>query len=180
MREGIAILIIGASVLAGGCDTGGQARDEAADAPSTAQGNEADAHDTATAPAVGTDSHAHGGSGEPRSLLAIMQQLGVDMTSLTHGLMTDDAEMVAHAAETIANHAPIAPEDIERIHDTLGDEMVEFERLDDNVHELSVRLYDAAESGDTDQVLTLLNEVQRGCVACHTQFRERLRTNAVQ
>lgn len=177
MRGTIAILVVSVSVLMGGCDTGGQAAEDTADASAAARENEVAAHDSASAASVDTDDHAHGGTGEPRALLAIMQQLGVDMTSLTHGLMTDDPQMVARAAEAIANHPPILQSDIERIHGTLGDEMAEFERLDAAVHELSVRLHEAAESGDTDQVLTVLNEVQRGCVACHTRFRERLRTN---
>ncbi len=120
--------------------------------------------------------HAHAAEGEGEALLPIMQKLGTYMTQLTHGLMTDDQAMVARNAASIATHAPITRADLERIHGILGERMAEFERLDEEVHASSVRLQEAAEAGGTADVLTRLNEVQRGCIACHVQFRERLRT----
>jgi len=175
-------MLVGLSVLVGGCrrDTG----QTQADAAPATQADESASHDTHAAAqetaASATDAHAHGGTGEPRLLLPIMTQLGVDMMTLTHGLMTDSAELVAHGADAIAHHPPIAQEDLARISQTLGAEMAEFERLDTEVHEGSIRLYEAVQSGDTDQVLTVLNEVQRGCVECHAKFRNRLRTNTGQ
>jgi hypothetical protein len=178
------LLLVGVSALAPGCDRGGQPAEQRTPEPAAQpdgaaradEGTSPDAHEGAHDAAGGAAGHAHGGTGEPRPLLPIMQQLGTDMVTLTHALMTDSAELVAHAAESIANHPPIAQDEIERIHRTLGDQMHEFERLDEEVHGLSVQLHEAAEAGDTEEVLTLLNQVQRGCVACHTQFRERLRT----
>ena len=111
------------------------------------------------------------------ALLVIMQRLGTRMSALTYGLMTDDGRMVATSAAAIAEHAPIAPDDLARIQRGLGADMAEFERLDAAVHEGSVRLHEAAAAGRTADVLTRLNEVQRGCVACHSQFRERLRAS---
>lgn len=186
MRGRTVMLLTGVFVLAIACDTGGQDAQQAqpdttagvTDATTADGSTSHDAHDAAqSASGAAADGHAHGGTGEPRSLLAIMQQLGTDMVSLTHGLMTDSAQLVAQHAEAIANHAPIAQDDLERIHQTLGEEMQEFERMDEDVHEAAVRLHEATESDDIDAVLTRLNEVQRGCVACHTQFRDRLRTN---
>lgn len=185
MRGIAAVLLVGTSMLVGGCgqDTGQTQADAvpATQADESASHDTHDTHDAAQdAAASATDAHAHGGTGEPRPLLPIMTQLGVDMVTLTHGLMADSAELVAHGAEAIAHHPPIAQEDIDRISRTLGAEMAEFERLDTEVHEGSVRLHEAARSGSTDQVLTILNEVQRGCVACHTKFRDRLRTSTGQ
>jgi len=37
---------------------------------------------------------------------------------------------------------------------------------------------EAARARQLDEVLMRLNEVQRGCMSCHTQFRDRLRTDA--
>ena len=182
MRVGATLTVIAMCMLAGACDggergsTGGSA-DTLAVAPASTGGS-ADTHaaagDTAAADPSG---HAHAAEGEGLALLPIMQKLGADMTSLTYGLMTDDAALVAKSAATIAEHAPIAPAELERIHGVLGTEMAEFERLDEEVHAASVRLSQAAEGGRTAEVLTRLNEVQRGCVACHTKFRQRLRTN---
>ena len=133
-----------------------------------------------TASAAGAAEHAHTGAGEGKRLLPIMQKLGADMTALTYGLMTDSSALVATSAAAIAEHVPIAQSDLDRIHGVLGNEMAEFERLDAVVHEASVQLSRAAEARRTEEVLRLLNEVQRGCLACHTKFRTRLRTNPAQ
>lgn len=138
------------------------------------------AHDD---PAAGEPAaHVHEGVGEPRGLLPIMAQLGVDMTLLTQGLMREDIALMARAAEAIAHHPPISQDDIERIQRELADKWPEFERLDETVHEASVRLHEAVTGPavDLQDVLSRLHEVQRGCVECHTAFRERLRTNPAQ
>jgi len=125
------------------------------------------------------DAHAHAASdGEGLPLLPIMQQLGTDMMVLTQALMTDDHATVATRAGAIAEHAPISQADVARIQSALGEEMHAFEELDIAVHNSSLLLHQAADAHDINAVLTHLSEVQRGCVACHQQFRERLRTTA--
>lgn len=123
------------------------------------------------------DAHAPAEHGEGQALLPIMQHLGSQMNALTYALMTDDTATVASSAAAIAEHVPIAPEELERIHRVLGTAMTEFEALDASVHSAAVQLAEAADSGRTDAVLDRLGEVQRGCVACHAQFRERLRAD---
>lgn len=115
--------------------------------------------------------------GEGELLLVIMQRLGSEMARLTHALMTEDRETLADAAEGIAAHAPISAAELERIQTALGAEMDTFEELDERVHVSSVALRDVARSGDLQDVVRQLGEVQSGCVACHTEFRERLLTN---
>lgn len=181
MRSTVVAVLTGALLFAAACGGGeperaqpqpdGSAQDAAADA----------SHDTpdtmADTGAMEPAGHGHGEAGTGEELLPIMQRLGAEMASLTHGLMTDDAELVARSAAAIAEHAPIAPEELERIQRGLGDDMAEFEQLDASVHAASVRLSEAAAAHRTGDVLTRLNEAQRGCVACHARFRERLRTN---
>lgn len=162
---------IGLSLLAAACNSGerttpGGPADTHAAAP-TARDSSADA----------TASHTHEDEAGGEALLPIMQRLGTSMTAITYGLMTDDTAMIASSAAAIAAHASIAPAELERIHGVLGGEMAEFERLDVEVHDGSVRLQQAAQAGRLDEVLIRLNEVQRGCVACHARFRERLRTS---
>jgi len=169
MRTESVTILIGLAVFAGACDSGQRS---AANRPDT-QAVAAPAPDTASAHA---SAHAHPAEGEGEPLLRIMQRLGTRMSALTYGLMTDDSAMVTTSAAAIAEHAPIAADDLERIRGVLGADMAEFERLDAAVHEGSVRLHDAAAAGRTADVLTGLTEVQRGCVACHSQFRERLRS----
>ena len=142
------------------------------------------ASDQAVQAAGGADEHAgddhashEAHEGEGQALLPIMQRLGSEMVTLTHALMTDDDSTVAASAEAIAAHAPISSEELARIRDELGAELAAFEAVDESVHVASVRLRDAARSGDRQEVVRQLGEVQRGCVSCHAQFRERLRTN---
>lgn len=180
MRHAI-VMLLGSSALVGACSgaepgAGDSATDTLAVAPVSADSSSSARDSAGKALAAEPAGHAHAGEGGGESLLLIMQQLGTNMTSLTYGLMTDDAAMVTRGAAAIARHAPIAPAELERIHGELASEMAEFERLDEAVHAASVRLHQAAEAGLTQEVLTRLNEVQRGCVACHVKFRARLKT----
>jgi cytochrome c556 len=151
----------------------GQSADRTAVARESAVG----APDTLAHLADSGAGHAAAGEGG-QALLPIMQRLGSEMTALTYGLMTDDHEAVMRSAAAIAEHAPISAADLERIHTVLGPDMARFEAVDDSVHVASTRLHDAAQAREPDVVVQRLGEVQRGCVSCHVQFRERLRTNA--
>ena len=167
----------------------GPAEDRSAGARDSAAVTDAD---SATHVTGGTkDEHAGGGEaagdheagghavadGEGQTLLPIMQRLGSEMTALTYALMTDDYATVERSAAAIAEHAPISAEELERIHAVLGSDMARFEAVDESVHVASVRLHEAARARQLDAVVQRLGEVQRGCVSCHVQFRERLRTN---
>lgn len=150
--------------------TDGETPPSAVDQPANAGAN-----------AVSEEQHADHDShdeAEPRPFLAIMQQLGADMVALTYAIVTQNAAEVSRNAGSIAAHSPISPEDIERISNELGPEMARFEELDEAVHLSSARLRDVAQqTGDMQEVVRQLSEVQSGCVACHDEFRERLRTN---
>ncbi len=143
----------------------------------------ADAMAPATDSASGADTTgghsatSHAAAGDGQALLPIMQKLGSDMTALTYALMTDDHETVARSAAEIAEHAPIAADDLARIQTTLGPDMAAFEAVDESVHVASVRLHEAARARQPGLVVERLGDVQRGCVSCHARFRERLRTN---
>jgi cytochrome c556 len=125
--------------------------------------------------------HAAGGHAASteagQALLPIMQRLGSEMTALTYALMTEDDAAVTRSAAAIAEHAPISAEELERIRAELGADMARFEAVDESVHVASVRLHEAARARQPDLAVQRLGEVQRGCVSCHVQFRERLRTN---
>lgn len=134
--------------------------------------------DTGAQAADAHSSPGHAAAGEGgQALLPIMQRLGSEMNALTYALMTDDHEGVARSAAAIAEHAPISAEELERIHAVLGADMAAFEAVDESVHVASVRLHEAARARQLPLVVERLSEVQRGCVSCHMQFRERLRTN---
>jgi hypothetical protein len=109
-------------------------------------------------------------------LLPIMQQLGANMAGLSSALWLEDYAGMAERAGAIAEHTGISPEELHRIQTELGPQMEEFEAADEAVHEASVRMRDAAEARQLDPFLDAYVEVQRGCVSCHTRFRDRLRT----
>lgn len=155
---------------------GGVACEPSPDRSTVASAGDDHAADDHAAGDHATSAHAAAGEGG-MALLPIMQGLGSDMTALTYALMTEDHDGVAKHAAAIAEHAPISAAELERIHRVLGSDMARFEAVDESVHVASVRLRDAARAHQPDQVVTRLAEVQRGCVSCHTQFRERLRTN---
>lgn len=123
--------------------------------------------------AAGHSPAAEGGE----ALLPIMQRLGGEMNALTYALMTDDAETVARSAAAIAAHAPVSAAELDRVRTVLQADMARFEAVDESVHIAAARLREAAQSRKPDLVVQRLGEVQRGCVSCHAQFREQLRTN---
>ena len=91
-------------------------------------------------------------------------------------LWTDDYAGLSERARHLADHAPISAAEIARIESVLGDEMEAFEAADEVVHDAAVRMSEAADARDIDRLLEELSTVQRGCVACHSTFRDRLRT----
>lgn len=127
------------------------------------------------APQHGDHSHA---DVQPLPLLPIMMQMQGHLAGLMQALWLESyADMATHA-RGVAAHAPISAEELARIEAELGPEMAAFEAADEAVHEASLRMLEAAEAEDMEAFLEQLATVQRGCVGCHSEFRERLRTNA--
>lgn len=116
--------------------------------------------------------HGHGeAQGEPMPMLAIMRQLSVDLAAFTHALWLEDFEQMSERSAAIANHPPIDPADVQRMQSILGAEWEGFEEADHEVHEASEELHHAVETRDLETILTRLDALQRGCVACHTKYR---------
>lgn len=119
---------------------------------------------------------AHESDLEPQPLLPIMMGMSADMTALTQALWLEDYTMLSERARHLAGHVAISDDELARIRSVLGPDMAAFEAADEAVHEAAVRMSRAADARDTDQLLSELATVQRGCVACHAQFRSRLST----
>jgi len=124
-------------------------------------------------PAAG-GGESHDGEGLP--LLVVMQRMTVDMAGFAQGLWLEDFTEMTARADAIANHPHMSASEVQRIQAELGDEMPAFEEADETVHQAALRLHEAARASDLDAILETLSEVQEGCVACHTRFREQLRT----
>jgi cytochrome c556 len=132
-------------------------------------------HDDAAA--SGPEAGAAGGEAhDALPLKPIMQQLATAMAGLTQALWTEDYAAMAGHAERVAGHTLIAPEEMRRIRTTLGAETARFNAADESVHHASLQLLAAVRARDGEAILARLAEVQQGCVACHTEFRQRLAT----
>jgi len=149
-----AIVLVLATVLAACRDT-----------PERAQ----DAPDTTRTAATAAERPEHA------SLRQIMRWLEQDMLALHSALWRDSLAVVADRAAAVADH-PTVPDTVRReILATLGPDGAAFRRADMQVHDAATRLAEAARADDLDAVLASLDTIHRGCVACHRQFRDRLR-----
>jgi len=170
MRSSIGGVLAVVCLVAVGCERGPEEQGGGAVQPA----DTAARRDTLAANTPGQEDAAHRRPGEPAPLLAIMRQLNADMQALTTALMMDDREGVVGSAAAIANHAPMAHDDVERIRRELGPEMADFERIDEEVHDASLQLSEIAVTGQMYEVIDRLADVQRGCIACHTLYRTEL------
>jgi hypothetical protein len=108
-------------------------------------------------------------------LFSIMVGLQGDLDRISHGLWLAELDVVAVAAQSVADHPRVPPAEFQRISGVLGADMSRFGGMDMEVHDLAVRLAEEARAGDLEAVLSTEAELRRACVACHTTFRERLR-----
>ncbi len=111
---------------------------------------------------------------DPGDLKHIMVALGDQMTRAQAGLWVEDYEAIAAAARAVAEHPHVSPEERARVQAALGADFADFAQADRKVHDSAVRLAEAADTQSAESTLGELLEVQSGCVACHTQFRDRL------
>jgi len=108
-------------------------------------------------------------------LRSIMLGLGADMDEISRGLWLEDLAIVDAAARTIAEHPHVSDTERMRIQGILGADFAEFIKGDRRVHDTALRLSATAAASDMTSTLDELAELQAGCVACHRNFRERLR-----
>ena len=169
-------LLLGALLLAAACQVRPESSDPGVHAALDAGETGAPASLGATSPPA---SHAEHGAGlEPQALLPIMLGMSADIAGVMQALWLDDYDGLSERARHLADHAPISAAEIARIQSVLGAEMEAFEAADGVVHEAAVRMSKAADARDLDGLLKQLATVQRGCIACHNTFRDRLRTTA--
>jgi hypothetical protein len=114
-------------------------------------------------------------SAEP-DLKGIMQGLRDDVVALVDGLLTDNFENVARAAERIASHPTIPAEQVQLVAAELGQEMPTFKQFDTSVHDLSLSIAAAAEAKDRERVIADYQNMLANCLACHAAYKERVAT----
>ena len=111
----------------------------------------------------------------PDSLLDIMRQLDADTITLTSSLMTENWSAVRTSAEAIADHPKVPMGERVRILSELGSEAPAFRGFDEQVHDAAVGIADAADRRDLTDAGERYGEMIDGCIACHSQFRDRVR-----
>lgn len=117
---------------------------------------------------------AEAASLEDPTLKQIMQALEADMAGVAHGIWLEDREAVRAAAERVADHPRVTPEQMATIQATLGAEFATFAGMDGEVHGASVALRDQAAEASVAELAAGYVRIQQGCVACHAAFRPRV------
>lgn len=112
---------------------------------------------------------------EPPDLLHVMQQLGLDLTRISDGMLTENYAAVATAAAAIADHPKPPLAQRKKIIAGLGADAGRFRLGDQVVHDAALAVKDAARLKDNKLVLQRYVELVEGCMSCHTSFRERVR-----
>jgi len=107
-------------------------------------------------------------------LKKIMQDLQSDSALVVEGLLIEDFDTVADAADRIANHPRIPPEQVALVAAELGAEMPKFKQLDTLVHNLALSIGAAAQEGDSASIAANYKSMLDGCLACHASYRPRV------
>lgn len=107
-------------------------------------------------------------------LIPMMQQLLSDMNQVNTGIFTENYEMIARGSHAIADHPAMTPSDKQLIKQTLGNDFPQFVKIDMQVHHHADSIAAAARNHDMREVLRHQNIVKRGCVSCHSEFRQRI------
>lgn len=107
-------------------------------------------------------------------LKKIMQGLRNNTVSILDGLLTDDFDAVAVAANEIAHHPSIPGAQVQLVARELGAEMPAFKQFDQQVHGLSLSILAAAEEQDLDRAVADYQQMLNGCLACHAAYKERV------
>lgn len=117
---------------------------------------------------------AVGSTEEAPSLKQIMQDLRDNLVEITDGLLIDDFDRIERGAGGIAGHDRIPSSQVARVAAALGPEMAAFKSLDEQVHELSVSMMNAARQQDRGAVMASYRRMVEGCLACHEAFKNRV------
>lgn len=129
----------------------------------------------ATTPPRHVDQMAVSRADTTKPLRPLMITLAQDMDRIATGLWHEDYDLIREGARGIAQHPKIPPDQIATIKTTLGEEFQTFVQYDKRVHATAANLVTAAEARNWSKILTTHERLQRGCVGCHTAFRDRVR-----
>lgn len=110
---------------------------------------------------------------EPTGIKQVMQELGRNMQTVTDGISHEDWGLVEEISSKIASrHQPPLSEKL-RIIGLLGLEMERFKSLDGETHRAAIALERASRERDGRKVISVFQQLQMGCLACHEAYRDR-------
>ncbi len=114
------------------------------------------------------------GKSEPgKTLKEIMLNMGADLNRVHDGIMAENYDSVAQAAQKIAEHPK--PVNAMQILGLLGIfDMPAFKSHDSNVHDLATEISNAAKQKNLEIVLLKTNDLVKACVSCHQNFRDKV------
>lgn len=111
-----------------------------------------------------------------KPLRPLMVELAQDMDRIATGLWHEDYDLIRQGARNIAQHPTISPKQIAEIKKALGEQFQNFVRYDKAVHHTATELVEAAEARNWSAVLDTHERLKRGCVTCHTAYRDTVRS----
>ena len=109
------------------------------------------------------------------SLKEIMRGLEADLAELQHGVWLGDQALISAAADRIADHPRIPPDQVAMVQEALTSEFSTFVQMDRAVHDRAVALAsDARSSRPVAELFAASLRLQEGCFACHVTFQDRV------
>ncbi len=108
------------------------------------------------------------------SLKQIMQQLGKDYSSLNHAILLKDFDGAAQFAHAIANHDKPSMGQRLKLMGELGAEMSDFKKADGRVHDLAIKIEEAAKAKDMTLLIQRQSQLLSACMTCHASYRSRV------
>jgi cytochrome c556 len=117
---------------------------------------------------------------ETLPLVPMMQQLLTDIQQVDRGIYTEDFSMIKDGAGNISDHPTMTPEDKKLVKTTLGEEMQQFVKFDMVVHHHADSMRMAAVEENMQKVLEHYRITQQGCVACHSNYRDKISTARIE
>lgn len=109
------------------------------------------------------------------TLREIMAQLEADLNRMTSAMMREGFETIAESAEAIGDHPEPGGREQARILGRLGADAPDFRAYDEAVHESAFKAVDAAEDRDLMEVYRYHRRIVESCLACHAEFKGRVR-----
>lgn len=130
---------------------------------------------TAGAPSLSPASSPRPLADTIKPLRPLMVGLAQDMDRIATGLWHEDYDLIRQGAHNIAQHPKIPPRQLATIKKALGPQFQTFVQYDKRVHHTATKLVQAAEARDWSAVLDTHERLKRGCVTCHTAYRDTVR-----